>query len=159
MRSIKVSSRQPLNQFLSIEYFPSFQTLLDKIANFGENSVFRNSENFHIFEKFCLGVNTYKGTSGHPYHTQRLEQDRRNWKKCLFFDTKSALRTFEPPLNAIMISEHFFALERICNYSLSKLANVENQAVALGTEKAKYCQTRIFQWKVIKCYSFTWILL
>ena len=98
MRSIKVSSRQPLNQFLSIEYFPSFQTLLDKIANFGENSVFRNSENFHIFEKFCLGVNTYKVTSGHPYHTHRVEQDRRNWKKCLFFDTKSALRTFEPPL-------------------------------------------------------------
>ena len=27
-----------------------------------------------------------------------------------------------------MIFEHFFALERICNYSFSKLANVENQA-------------------------------
>ena len=103
LRSIKVSSRQPLNQFLSIEYFPSFQTLLDKIANFGENSVFRNSENFHIFEKFCLGVNTYKVTSGHPYHTHRVEQDRRNWKKCLFFDTKSALRTFEPPLSTIQV--------------------------------------------------------
>ena len=55
---IKQSSRHPVNQFLSIEYVPSFQTLLDKIANYGENSVFRNSENFHVSDKFCLGVNT-----------------------------------------------------------------------------------------------------
>ena len=60
LRSIKVSSRQPLNQFLSIKYFSSFQTLPDKIANFGKNSVFRNSENFHSSDEFCSGVNTYK---------------------------------------------------------------------------------------------------
>lgn len=105
LRSKKVSSRQPLNQFLSIEYFPSFLTLQDKISNFNENSVFRIRENFHIFEKFCLGVNIYKVTSGHPYHTQRVKQDCRNWKKCLFLDTKSALRTFEPPLILIFIHQ------------------------------------------------------
>ena len=37
-------------------------------------------------------------------------------------------REFVSLLNAIMIFEHLFPLKRICDYSVSKLANVGNHA-------------------------------
>ena len=67
-----------MNQFVFMEYFATFQTLLEEFS--------KNCQNFHISGKFCLGVKTYKVTSRYPYHNPIVKTT--GIRKCFFWITK-----------------------------------------------------------------------